>query len=99
MKSSQFPYWLMSNSSILADHKADVRERALRELSATIRNNINSKDIEGSQSDLNVVSLPQLVRHLIRWFQFRPITHESEVIGLLFLVLSVGNDLYSVIIT
>lgn len=71
---------------------SDIRIRTLRELTSILKNNIlfANKDPRGGNEEISVVSLETLVRHLIQWFQFRPVLYEDEVLDLLILILSVS---------
>ena len=83
-------------SLIPVDPSAEIRIRSLREFTLVLKNNFlfAKRDSKGSSEDLrsdhSVVSLDVLVRHLIRWFQFRPVSHEAEVLDLLALIFSVS---------
>ncbi|CRK99506.1 CLUMA_CG012825, isoform A [Clunio marinus] len=69
----------------LLDRSEDVRKEALFRLKDILNNNIIFKE---SSDCPTVVNLEILVRHLIQWFQFRPLTQEHEVLNLLTLIIS-----------
>ncbi|CRK92764.1 CLUMA_CG006458, isoform A [Clunio marinus] len=70
---------------ILVDRSEDVRKEALFRLKDILNNNIIFKE---SPDCPTVVNLEVLVRHLIQWFQLRPLTQEHEVLNLLTLIIS-----------
>lgn len=71
------------------DPVADVRVRALKEISSILKNNIPFNGTRESAEEISVVDLHILVTQLIKWFQFRPVWHEAEVLDLLVLILTV----------
>lgn len=73
----------------------NIRQRSLKELSSILRNNILfeaavSQGNDRANEELEVVNLHELIRQLIRWFQFKPVTNSDEVLDLLILILSVS---------